>query len=101
MDEASQFSDLEDQIGSSPAHRPVTEKIEAGSIKTDVKSVSKLIEKFDTSPKSQTMEFLKFESEHSAQVQVPLTESDKVIKAIHCSHLFALLSYYIYRFLLF
>nr|XP_037876708.1 ankyrin-2 isoform X5 [Bombyx mori] len=77
LDEASQFSDLEDQIGSSPAHRPVTEKIEAGSIKTDVKSVSKLIEKFDTSPKSQTMEFLKFESEHSAQVQVPLTESDK------------------------
>ncbi|XP_031765425.2 ankyrin-2 isoform X3 [Galleria mellonella] len=63
LDETSQFSDLEDQIGTSPAHRPTLDK-ESAVIKTVTTAT---VDKTD-STKVQTLEFLKYESEYSAQV---------------------------------
>ncbi|XP_045780028.1 ankyrin-2-like isoform X3 [Maniola jurtina] len=64
LDEASQFSDLEDQIGMSPAHKPSLEKTvkEARIIEADEQ-----ISIIETS-RNQTLEFLKYETEHSAQI---------------------------------
>ncbi|XP_034836859.1 ankyrin-2-like isoform X3 [Maniola hyperantus] len=64
LDEASQFSDLEDQIGMSPAHKPSSEKTikEARIIESEEQ-----ISIIETS-RDQTLEFLKYETEHSAQI---------------------------------
>nr|XP_049705446.1 ankyrin-2 isoform X4 [Helicoverpa armigera] len=68
LDEASQFSDLDDQIGTSPAHRPHIDKdIEQTITKTETITVTtSLTDRKDT--RDQTLEFLKYESEHSSQV---------------------------------
>ncbi|XP_063370063.1 ankyrin-2-like isoform X3 [Cydia amplana] len=63
LDEASQFSDLDDQLGASPAHRPVLEKTVEETIITSSGVSGK-----ETTSKAQTLEFLKFESEYSAQI---------------------------------
>ncbi|XP_060807559.1 ankyrin-2 [Amyelois transitella] len=61
LDEASQFSDLEEQIGTSPAHRPT-------SIEKELKTVTKtMLDKTEITT-AQTIEFLKHESEYSAQI---------------------------------
>ncbi|XP_046974007.1 ankyrin-2-like isoform X3 [Vanessa cardui] len=68
LDEASQFSDLEDQIGFSPAHRPVLDKpVDEGKISEIDEKIITITDKsrFDT------LQFLKFESEHSAQALYP------------------------------
>lgn len=67
LDEASQFSDLDDQLGASPAHKPTLEKTVEENIITEGTS---LITK-ETTSKIQTLEFLKFESEYSAQIHAP------------------------------
>ncbi|XP_063542799.1 ankyrin-2-like isoform X7 [Cydia strobilella] len=63
LDEASQFSDLDDQLGASPAHRPVLEKTVEETIVT-----SSGVSGNETTSKAQTLEFLLFESEYSAQI---------------------------------
>ncbi|XP_075987215.1 uncharacterized protein LOC142983910 isoform X2 [Anticarsia gemmatalis] len=69
LDEASQFSDLDDQIGTSPAHRPQVEKDvdQAVSKVTEVKSLTSIVSDRKEA-RDQTLEFLKYESEHSSQV---------------------------------
>lgn len=80
LDEASQFSDLEDQIGSSPAHKPVDKEVTLLS-KTEVKTITISSDKKEQT-RDQTLEFLKYESEYSAQIHAPtelgLQETDKV-----------------------
>ncbi|XP_053618820.1 ankyrin-2-like isoform X3 [Plodia interpunctella] len=74
LDEASQFSDLEDQIGSSPAHRPTYIDKEIKTVTTTV------IDKSETA-KAQTLEFLMHESEYSAQIDetsMSATEIEKI-----------------------
>ncbi|XP_047037205.1 ankyrin-2-like [Helicoverpa zea] len=68
LDEASQFSDLDDQIGTSPAHRPHIDKdLEQTITKTETITVTtSLTDRKET--RDQTLEFLKYESEHSSQV---------------------------------
>lgn len=92
LDEASQFSDLEDQIGSSPAHKPIFEKdaIESaiiGPVKTEAIPVA---ERREATTRDQTLEFLKYESEHSSIVHAPTTlataEADKVCAEIKSFH---------------
>lgn len=85
LDEASQFSDLEDQIGTSPAHKPHLEKIVEPVIsKTEEKVVTAtIIDKKETSTRDQTLEFIRFESEFSAQTHSPplkTREPDKVFR---------------------
>ncbi|XP_059058497.1 ankyrin-2-like [Achroia grisella] len=63
LDETSQFSDLEDQIGTSPAHRPILNKDT-----TILKSVTSVITDKTELAIDQTLEFLKYESEYSSQV---------------------------------
>lgn len=61
LDEASQFSDLEDQMGTSPAQRPLD---------LVTKSGERLVEKKESSTRDQTLEFLKYENEFSSQMHV-------------------------------
>ncbi|XP_050356935.1 ankyrin-2-like isoform X3 [Nymphalis io] len=64
LDEASQFSDLEDQIGFSPAHRSILDKpIDEGRISETDEKIITITEK----SRYDTLQFLKLESEHSAQ----------------------------------
>ncbi|KAG6462715.1 hypothetical protein O3G_MSEX013427 [Manduca sexta] len=79
LDEASQFSDLEDQIGTSPAHKPVVDKeITETVMKTEVKTVTTTVmDKTEKAARDQTLEFLKYESEYSAQAHVPATLEPK------------------------
>lgn len=69
---------MEDQIGLSPAHRPVAEK------PVDEEKIIEADEKFTSITEkdvNETLQFLKFESEHSAQVHLPTMsskESEKV-----------------------
>lgn len=77
LDEASQFSDLDDQMGLSPAHRPTDKQINEEKIVETEEKLTRITEE----ARHETLEFLKFESEHSAQVHVSsLTakESEKV-----------------------
>lgn len=68
LDEASQFSDLDDQIGTSPAHKPHTDKdLEQPITKTEIKTVTTILSDRNET-RDQTLEFLKYESEHSSQV---------------------------------
>lgn len=68
LDEASQFSDLEDQIGTSPAHKPHVDKdLEPSVTKTEIKTVTTTISD-RKGARDQTLEFIKYESEHSSQV---------------------------------
>lgn len=82
LDEASQFSDLDDQLGTSPAHRPQIEKDLDQTITkvTEIKTITTTItDRKET--RDQTLEFLKYESEHSSQVLGPALgqkDSDKV-----------------------
>ncbi|XP_049881586.1 ankyrin-2-like isoform X2 [Pectinophora gossypiella] len=83
LDEASQFSDLEDQVGTSPAHKPHLEKIvEPTLTKVDETILSStFIDKKETSTRDQTLEFLRFESEFSSQTHAPAlapSDSDKI-----------------------
>lgn len=84
LDEASQFSDLDDQLGTSPAHKPHIDKEPEQIITkaTEVKTTTTLItDKKET--QAQTLEFLKYESEHSSQVlgaTIGQKEVEKVIK---------------------
>ncbi|XP_023954844.1 serine-rich adhesin for platelets-like [Bicyclus anynana] len=77
LDEASQFSDLDDQIGMSPAHKPSSER----PLKEDrIMESEEQISIIETS-RDQTLEFLKYETEHSAQIHstsLALKDSDKV-----------------------
>ncbi|CAB3233076.1 unnamed protein product [Arctia plantaginis] len=69
LDEASQFSDLDDQIGTSPAHKPHIDKEPEQTVTklTEVKTITTTVtDKKET--QAQTLEFLKNESEHSSQV---------------------------------
>lgn len=61
MDEASQFSDFDDQVLSSPAHKATIQQNMSESIK-----LSDNIKQPST--RDQTLEFLKMESEYSAQI---------------------------------
>ncbi|XP_073958631.1 uncharacterized protein isoform X2 [Choristoneura fumiferana] len=63
LDEASQFSDLDDQLGASPAHKPTLEKTVEEKNVEGTSFTSK-----ETTSRTQTLEFLKFESEYSAQL---------------------------------
>ncbi|KAI5636460.1 ZU5 domain-containing protein [Phthorimaea operculella] len=78
LDEASQFSDLEDQLGTSPAQRPQLEKIPEPMIAKVEETVVSTV--MDKSSRDQTLEFLKFESEFSSQTQASALpkEADKV-----------------------
>ncbi|KAJ8707390.1 hypothetical protein PYW08_010642 [Mythimna loreyi] len=68
LDETSQFSDLDDQIGTSPAHKPHVDKdLEPTVTKTEIKTVTTTISDRNET-RDQTLEFLKYESEHSSQV---------------------------------
>ncbi|KAH9634383.1 hypothetical protein HF086_010863 [Spodoptera exigua] len=68
LDEASQFSDLDDQIGTSPAHKPHADKdLEPTVTKTEIKTVTTTISD-RKGDRDQTLEFIKYESEHSSQV---------------------------------
>lgn len=65
---------MEDQIGSSPAHRPTYIDKEIKTVTTTV------IDKSETA-KAQTLEFLMHESEYSAQIDetsMSATEIEKV-----------------------
>ncbi|CAH0731545.1 unnamed protein product, partial [Brenthis ino] len=78
LDEASQFSDLDDQMGLSPAHRPTDKQINEEKIVETEEKLTRITEE----ARHETLEFLKFESEHSAQVHVSsLTakEPEKVV----------------------
>lgn len=82
LDEASQFSDLEDQIGTSPAHKPHVDKdLEQTVLKSEIKTVTTTVsDRKET--KDQILEFLKYESEHSSQVlesAFGVKEAEKVI----------------------
>jgi hypothetical protein len=80
LDEASQFSDLEDQIGSSPAHKPIPEQeIEHKVVsKTEVKTISAKVPGLEF--KDQTLEFLKYESKYSAQIHSSVVGSNEAEK---------------------
>lgn len=67
LDEASQFSDLEDQIGTSPPHKPIEKELGNVVSKTEVKTISISTDKVEHA-RDQTLEFLKYESEYSAQI---------------------------------
>ncbi|KAJ2941011.1 hypothetical protein O0L34_g13140 [Tuta absoluta] len=78
LDEASQFSDLEDQLGTSPAQKPQLEKKPEPMItKVEETVVSTVMDKVS---REQTLEFLKFESEFCSQTQASAIpkEADKV-----------------------
>ncbi|XP_038219061.1 ankyrin-2-like isoform X2 [Zerene cesonia] len=63
LDESSQFSDLEDQIGMSPAHKPTLDKqVEEPE---DEISIMKL-----ESSKTQTQEFLQYETEYTSRSHI-------------------------------
>ncbi|CAK1546705.1 unnamed protein product [Leptosia nina] len=73
LDETSQFSDLEDQIGMSPAHKPTLGKqIEEPE---DVIAAIKI-----ESARAQTQEFLQYETEYTSRNQIALgqKEADKI-----------------------
>ncbi|VVC88921.1 unnamed protein product [Leptidea sinapis] len=72
LDETSQFSDLEDQIGLSPAHKPVLDR----QIEETAEEISSIIT-FETT-KSQTQEFLQYETEYSSDSVFIKKEVDKV-----------------------
>ncbi|XP_063834893.1 titin-like [Ostrinia nubilalis] len=74
LDEASQFSDLEDQIGTSPAHRPVDKDVSHVVSKTEVKTITVVSDK-TTHARDQTLEFLRYESEYSAQIHAPTIDA--------------------------
>lgn len=82
LDEASQFSDLDDQIGTSPAHKPhVDKEVEQTVTKTEIKTVITSVSDIKET-RDQTLEFLKYESEHSSQVlesALGAKEAEKVI----------------------
>lgn len=67
MDEASQFSDLEDQVGISPAHRPVHDK--------EMLISSKMEEKISTISEAKIGENIKEEV-----LQVVKTETESILK---------------------
>ncbi|XP_047516437.1 ankyrin-2-like isoform X6 [Pieris napi] len=71
LDESSQFSDLEDQIGMSPAHKPSLEKVEEPEEIT-----SETIE----SARLQTQEFLLYETQYTSQTQVVSMEHKEAVK---------------------
>ncbi|KAM3960016.1 LOW QUALITY PROTEIN: uncharacterized protein ACR2FA_005939 [Aphomia sociella] len=75
LDETSQFSDLEDQIGSSPAHKPFDKELAI------VKTITTTILDKEDSAKAQTLEFLKYESEYSARRDasvIDITDQEKI-----------------------
>ncbi|KAL0859578.1 hypothetical protein ABMA27_010715 [Loxostege sticticalis] len=74
LDEASQFSDLEDQMGTSPAHRPVDKEVSHIVSKTEVKTITVVSDKTEHA-RDQTLEFLKYESEYSAQIHAPTLDT--------------------------
>ncbi|CAG9796167.1 unnamed protein product [Diatraea saccharalis] len=73
LDEASQFSDLEDQIGTSPAQKPSQDEGIENVLpsNTKVKNISMDISG-RANTRDQTLEFLKYENEYSAQINAPL-----------------------------
>lgn len=78
MDEASQFSDLDDQMGLSPAHRPLDKQLDEEKISGAEEKLTRVTQE----ARRETLEFLKFESEHSAQahaLSLTAKESEKVI----------------------
>ncbi|KAL4712545.1 hypothetical protein ACJJTC_007561 [Scirpophaga incertulas] len=80
LDETSQFSDLDDQIGTSPAHKPVQKQTDHVIVsKTEVKAIMAISDD-ETDTKGKTIEFLQYESEYSAQIHAPLFDSKKVDK---------------------
>lgn len=85
LDEASQFSDLEDQIGTSPAHKPAIDSAITSVVKTEATPV---FPRTEATTKNQTLEFLKNESEHSSIVHAPTTLAftEKVSAEIRNSH---------------
>lgn len=79
LDETSQFSDLDDQMGLSPAHRPLDKQIDEEKISEEK------ITRVTHESSRETLEFLKFETEHSAQVHassLTANESEKVNKNV-------------------
>lgn len=74
LDEASQFSDLEDQMGTSPAHRPIDKEVSHIVSKTEVKTITVVSDKTEHA-RDQTLEFLKYESEYSAQIHAPTLDT--------------------------
>ncbi|XP_068624617.1 ankyrin-3-like [Battus philenor] len=72
LDEASQFSDLEEQIGTSPAHRPITDReltdISSSKFEDKVLSIS-VAEIAEAGNKERTIEFLTSEREFSTRSQ--------------------------------
>lgn len=81
LDETSQFSDLEEQIGSSPAHRPGAKVSESTLTRTEEKLIT-TVDKKEPTTRDHTLEFLKFESEFSSQTHAPILaprDSDKVL----------------------
>ncbi|XP_072945806.1 uncharacterized protein [Epargyreus clarus] len=78
LDEASQFSDLEDQIGTSPAHKPVTDKEMLEKV-VEVTSTETITERKESSIRDETLEFLKYETQHSAQVLPSLAPTEQKV----------------------
>ncbi|KAJ0171089.1 hypothetical protein K1T71_013288 [Dendrolimus kikuchii] len=74
LDESSQFSDLEEQIGTSPAHKPIYDKDSAESTltRTEVKTIMTTIVDKNETIRDNTLEFLKFENEYSALTHAPV-----------------------------
>ncbi|CAH2060663.1 unnamed protein product, partial [Iphiclides podalirius] len=73
LDEASQFSDLEDQLGTSPAHKPIADKElsdTASKYEDKVLSVTVAESEFKTS-KEQTIQFLKSEITNDTLLPTP------------------------------
>ncbi|GBP41693.1 Ankyrin-3 [Eumeta japonica] len=65
IDETSQFSDLEDQTGVSPAHRHATESKEVTDDIVPIRAS-------DAAARDRTLEFLQYESEYSARIHSPV-----------------------------
>ncbi|XP_045507606.1 titin homolog isoform X2 [Colias croceus] len=63
LDESSQFSDLEDQIGMSPAHKPTLDK----QVEEPEEEIAAI--KIESS-KHQTQEFLKYETEYTSRSHI-------------------------------
>ncbi|XP_045486803.1 titin-like isoform X3 [Pieris rapae] len=70
LDESSQFSDLEDQIGMSPAHKPSLEKVEEPEEITSEMESARL----------QTQEFLQYETQYTSQTQIVLMGHKEDVK---------------------
>lgn len=80
---------MEDQIGTSPSHKPIFDR---DAVESAVASSAKMetitMERQEVTTRDQTLEFLKYESEHSSIAHAPsslaTTDADKVCTEYLC-----------------